>query len=160
MAPARPLTPVRDLGLLLARIALGLIFAAHGYQKLFTFGPAGVTQSFEGMGVPLAGITGPAIALVELLGGILLILGAFTSIVGLVLAVEMLVAAFVAHLPMGLFIENGGWELVGALGAGALALAAVGAGRYSLDRALGRRRGRSASTSAAASEPQRVAAHS
>lgn len=68
----------------------------------------------------------------------------------------MLVAALLVHLPMGVFIDNGGWELVGALGAGALLLAAVGAGRYSVDRVLPggkkrRSRGRSASTSAASS---------
>lgn len=154
MSPSRSAGPVRDLGLLLARIVLGLIFAAHGYQKLFTFGPAGVAESFSGMGVPAVGLVGPAIAVVELVGGILLILGAFTSLVGIVLAAEMLVAALVAHLPLGLFIENGGWELVGALGAGVLALAAAGAGRYSLDRALpgGKRRDRARSVTASASE--------
>ena len=148
--------PVRDLGLLIARLALGAIFFAHGYQKIAQFGMAGVTESFRGMGVPAAEIAGPVVAYVELIGGALLILGAFTSIVGLILAVEMAVAALLVHVPMGVFIENGGWELVGALAAGALALAAVGAGRYSLDRlrSRGKRRVRGRSTashSAAAS---------
>jgi putative oxidoreductase len=60
----------------------------------------------------------------------------------------MLAAALIAHIPQGLFIDAGGWELVGALGAGALALAAVGAGRFSLD---GLRRGGRGSRSRAAS---------
>lgn len=157
MASARPHGPVRDLGLLLARLVLGAIFAAHGHQKLFQFGPAGVSESFRGMGIPAPGITGPAIGALELVGGILLALGALTGIVGLLLAADMLVAALVAHLPGGVFIDNGGWELVGALGAGALVLAAVGAGSFSLDRLLpGRRRGarrRSAATSRSAAEP-------
>ena len=143
--------PVRDLGLLIARIALGAIFFAHGYQKVAQFGMAGVTDSFRGMGVPVAEIAGPVIAYVELIGGALLVLGAFTSIVGLILAVEMLVAALLVHLPMGVFIDNGGWELVGALGAGALALAVVGAGRVSVDRVLGLgRTGRRAATTRSA----------
>jgi putative oxidoreductase len=156
MALPRTAGPVGDLGLLIARIALGVIFFAHGYQKVVQFGMAGVTESFRGMGVPVAEIAGPVVAYVELIGGALLILGAFTSIVSLILAVDMLVAALLVHLPMGVFIDNGGWELVGSLGAGALLLAAVGAGRYSVDRVLPggkkpRSRGRSASTSAASS---------
>lgn len=137
-----------DLGLLVARIVLGAIFAAHGYQKLVTFGLAGVTESFRGMGVPVPEVAAPVVALVELVGGIALIAGAFTGVVGLLLAIDMLVAALIAHLPQGLFIEAGGWELVGALGAGALVLAAVGAGRFSLD---GLRRGGRGSRSRAAS---------
>jgi putative oxidoreductase len=140
------LTP--DLGLLVARIVLGAIFAAHGYQKLVTFGLAGATESFRGMGVPAPEIAAPVVAVVELVGGIALIAGAFTGIVGLLLAIDMLVAVLLVHLSAGLFIDNGGWELVGALGAGALALAAVGAGRFSLD---GLRRGGRGSRSRAAS---------
>ena len=137
-----------DLGLLVARIVLGAIFAAHGYQKLVTFGLAGATESFRGMGVPAPEIAAPVVAFVELIGGIALVLGAFTAIAGLLLAIDMLAAALIAHIPQGLFIDAGGWELVGALGAGALALAAVGAGRFSLD---GLRRGGRGSRSRAAS---------
>jgi putative oxidoreductase len=145
------LTP--DLGLLVARVLLGVIFAAHGYQKLVTFGLAGATESFRGMGVPAPEIAAPVVAVVELVGGIALIAGAFTGIVGLLLAIDMLVAVLLVHLSAGLFIDNGGWELVGALGAGALALAAVGAGRFSVDGLLRGKRGsrsRAASHSASA----------
>ncbi|ATG56063.1 hypothetical protein CFK41_15700 [Brachybacterium ginsengisoli] len=149
MALHRTAGPVRDIGLLIARVVLGAIFLAHGYQKVVQFGLPGVTESFRGMGVPAAEIAGPIVAYAELVGGALLVLGALTTIVGLVLAIDMAVAAVLVHLPAGIFIDNGGWELVGALGAGALALAAMGAGRYSVDRLLrgGKRRGRSGSTS-------------
>lgn len=160
MAITSSVGPVRDLGLLLARVALGVIFFAHGYQKVAQFGMAGVTESFRGMGVPAAEIAGPVIAYVELIGGALLVLGAFTPIVGLILAVQMVVAALLVHVPMGVFIENGGWELVGALGAGALMLAAVGAGRFSVDRVLpGRKRrsrGRAAAASMGAASPEQA----
>ncbi|EWS81585.1 membrane protein [Brachybacterium phenoliresistens] len=155
MAPSTPAgrSALSDLGLLLARVALGVIFAAHGYQKVFQFGMPGVAESFSGMGVPFAQVAAPVVAYAELIGGVLLVLGAFTPIVGLVLTVDMLVAALLVHLPQGLFVDQGGWELVGALGAGALALAAVGAGRYSADATvLGRRRsarGRARSSAAA-----------
>ncbi|WP_114853314.1 DoxX family protein [Brachybacterium sp. YJGR34] len=149
MAPARSTGPVRDLGLLIARVVLGVIFTAHGYQKVVQFGLDGVTESFRGMGVPAPEIVAPVVAYLELVGGILLILGAFTAIVGIALAIDMFGAALLVHLPQGLFIDAGGWELVGALGAGALALAAVGAGSWSVDRALFGRRsaGRRAATS-------------
>lgn len=134
---------LRDLGLLIARVVLGVIFIAHGYQKVFDWGLGTVTENFRGMGVPMPEIAAPVVSFAELVGGGLLVLGAFTPFVGLILAVDMLVAAILVHIPAGLFIEGGGWELVGALGAGALALAATGAGRISLDHAaLGRRGGR------------------
>ncbi|AXK46902.1 DoxX family protein [Brachybacterium saurashtrense] len=151
MSPSSRTGTTTALGLLIARLALGAIFAAHGYQKLVTFGLAGVTDSFRGMGVPAPELVAPVVAIVELVGGIALIAGAFTGIVGLVLALDMLAAALLVHVGQGVFIENGGWELVGALGAGALALAAVGAGRFSLDglRRGGSRGARSRSASAA-----------
>src|SRR5690606_27664788 len=101
----------------------------------------------------------PVVAIVELVGGIALIAGAFTGIVGLLLAIDMLVAALLVHLPQGVFIDAGGGELVGALGAGALAIAVVGAGRLSLDALLrGRRasRSRASSAASAAACPGRV----
>ncbi|MFC0675881.1 DoxX family protein [Brachybacterium hainanense] len=152
MAPAskRGSTVSRDLALLIGRLALGAVFLAHGYQKVVDFGIAGVTQSFEGMGVPMAQIAAPVVSYVELVGGALLILGAFTPVVGLALAIDMLVAALLVHVPQGVFVDQGGWELVGALGAGALILAAVGPGRLSADALVLRRgRGRRSRSSAA-----------
>lgn len=139
-----------DLGLLIARLVLGIVFAAHGYQKVFDMGVGSVTGMFSGLGIPLAELAGPAVAFLELIGGVLLALGAFTRIVGVLLAIDMLVAALLVHAQSGIFIDQGGWELVGALGAGALALAAVGAGRFSADAVVlgrsGGSRSRAAST--------------
>lgn len=103
------------------------------------------------MGVSAPELTAPAISVIELVGGIALVLGAFTGIAGVVLALEMLVAALLIHVPAGIYIENGGWELVGALGAGALLVAAFGAGRFSVDSVLRGRRG--ARNAAAAERP-------
>lgn len=155
-AAARTASTLRDLGLFAARIVLGTIFIAHGWQKLTAWTIAGTTEAFAGMGVPMPQISAPFVAGLELIGGALLILGAATPLVGLLLAGNMLVAALIAHLGSGVFVDGGGWELVGALGAGSLALAAVGAGRLSLDHAiLGRRstarHSRAASASAAGS---------
>ena len=124
-----------DLGLGILRIVAGLIFAVHGGQKLFVFGLDGVTGAFAGMGVPLAGIVGPAVALLEFFGGLALIAGFLTRPVALLLAANMLGALLLVHLPAGFFLPNG-YEFVLALLGAVATLAATGAGRWSLDERL------------------------
>lgn len=141
------------LGLLIARLVLGAIFLLHGYQKVVQWGFPAVTESFAGMGAPMPEITGPVVAVLELVGGALMILGLLTRVAGVLLAIDMVGAVVLVHARNGVFVDAGGWELVGALGAGALALAAAGPGRFALD-ALGggSRRRRSAARSSATAE--------
>ncbi|MCK2025442.1 MULTISPECIES: DoxX family protein [Microbacterium] len=128
--------PAPSLGLLILRVVTGAIFAAHGAQKIFEYTIPGTIGSFAGMGVPFAEIAAPVVAFVELIGGILLMLGLFTRPVGVVLAIDMLVALVLVHLPAGLWVGEGGYEFVAVLGAAALALALTGAGRFSIDGAV------------------------
>lgn len=86
------------------------------------------------MGVPLPELAAPFATFVELIGGALLILGAFTPIVGALIAVNLLGALVIVHLVPVPFVDQGGWELVAALSAGALLIAAMGPGRFSVDR--------------------------
>lgn len=133
------LTPnptVRSIALLVSRVILGVILIAHGIQKFAEWTLAGTGQAFAGMGIPLPAVSATVAATIELAGGILLILGAFTPIVGVLVFGQMLVAAVLVHIGNGIFVTDGGWELVGAIGAGALALAAAGAGRWSVDALL------------------------
>ena len=132
--------PARDVALLLARLVLGVVLVAHGWQKLVTNGIAATIEGFGGMGVPAAPVSAVFATAVELLGGVLLVAGAATALVGVLVALEMLGAALLVHIGEGVFVKNGGWELVGVIGAAALALAAVGAGRFSLDHAVSVRR--------------------
>lgn len=118
------------------RVVIGFLFAAHGFQKYVQYTIEGTAAAFTQMGVPAAGLVAPIQATLEVVGGIALILGLATRVFGYLLAITMVGAIFMVHLAGGIFVENGGLELVAALGAGALAIALVGAGRFSLDHVI------------------------
>jgi putative oxidoreductase len=133
--------PSRDLAVLVTRIAVGLVFVAHGWQKLVTNGIDGTAAFFEQAGVPAASAAAWTAAVVELAGGAALVLGLAVPVAGLLLLVDMIGAFAFVHAGAGLFVEQGGYELVLVLGAAALLLAVLGAGRFSVDHLLaGRRR--------------------
>ena len=132
--------PARDVALLLVRLVLGVVLVAHGWQKLMTKGIGATTEGFVEMGIPAAPVSAVFVVAVELLGGILIVLGAATALVGVLVALVMLGAVLFVHIGSGVFVSNGGWELAGLVGASALALAAAGSGRLSVDHAVRRRR--------------------
>lgn len=122
------------------RIPIGIIFAAHGAQKLFGwFGGYGL----EGTGKWMASIglePGYLMALLagsgEFFGGIALIIGLLVRPAAAVLAIAMLVAIFSVHFANGLFMSNNGYEFGLALLAASVSLLLSGAGRASIDAAL------------------------
>ncbi|WP_433286612.1 DoxX family protein [Pseudonocardia sp. CA-142604] len=132
--------PARDLALLLARLALGIVLIAHGWQKLMTKGIDATTEGFIENGIPAAPVSAVFVMSVELLGGLLILAGAATAVVGVLVALVMLGAVLFVHVGSGVFVSNGGWELAGLVGATALALAAAGSGRLSVDHLVSRRR--------------------
>lgn len=123
---------------LVLRVPVGIIFAAHGAQKLFGwFGGHGL----EGTGQYLASIglePGFLMALLaggaEFFGGLALVLGLLVRPAAAALAFAMLVAIFAAHWSSGFFAASGGYEFALALFAASLSLVFSGGGRYSLDR--------------------------
>lgn len=118
---------------ILLRLAFGFLFLAHGWQKFFQYTIEGTTAAFGQMGVPAAGLIAPVAATLEIVGGAAIILGLLTRVFAGLLGLQMVAALFMVHAPAGVFVENGGFELVLALAAGALALFLVGPGRISLD---------------------------
>jgi putative oxidoreductase len=137
----RTLPPsVRDAALLVARLLLGVVLVAHGWQKVVTNGLGATAEGFAGMGVPAAPVSAAYSGIVELVGGALILVGAATAVVGVLVVLDMLGAALIVHVGNGVMASDGGWELVGVIGAVALVLAAVGAGRYSVDHVLAARR--------------------
>jgi putative oxidoreductase len=122
-----------SLGLAILRIVVGVVFFAHGYQKLFKFGFHGVAGMFGHMGIPLAGVFAVVVTLVEFLGGILLITGLSTRIPAALLTIDMLVAIVAVHMKHGFFSPMG-VELPLTLLAACVCLALSGGGTASLKR--------------------------
>jgi putative oxidoreductase len=129
-----------DAALVLLRGVVGLLFVAHGAQKLFAFGIDGTIAAFEQMGIPAASIVAPTVAIVELAGGFLLLLGLATRFAAAALAINMLAAIVLVHLPSGFFLPQG-VEFALTLMVANIALVLTGAGVHSVDAWLAMRRG-------------------
>lgn len=129
-----------SIGLLLLRLTLGAVMVMHGWQKFNEWTVPGVTASFDGMGVPMAAIAAPFATYVELIGGVLIILGALTRPVAALNLVSMLGAIIFVHGPAGFYASEGGYEFVLLLAAASAAFIFTGAGSYSVDASLARRR--------------------
>jgi putative oxidoreductase len=138
---AFPDVAVVSAGLLVGRLVLGLLLAAHGTQKLFGWfgghGLAGTGGFFENLGFRPGRAFAAAAASAELVGGLLIALG-FLGPVGPALMLSvMIVAALAVHWPHGLFATTNGIEVPLLYATGAVALALTGPGAYSLDALLG-----------------------
>lgn len=131
----------RQLGvaLLVLRLALGAVFIVHGGQKLFMMGPSGTAGMLMQMQIPAASVIGPILSVVEPLAGVGVLLGLFTRLAGLAIACDMLGAILTFHIHHGFFVPMG-IEFVMMNCVTGLALALVGAGRFSIDHAIDQRR--------------------
>lgn len=127
------------LGTLAARILVGVIMAAHGLQKLQA-GPGNFGGLLGQLGVPAPTLMAYVVVFVELVGGILLIVGLLSRLSALLLTIELVVAILLVKTGVGLLSPMDspgvGAELDLALIAGLLAVLFAGPGRFSLDNAL------------------------
>jgi putative oxidoreductase len=129
------------IGLLVLRLALGLVFVIHGGQKLFVMGFSGTGGMLTQMGVPGATLIGPLLAIIEPLAGVGIALGLLTRLAALAIAVDMSGAILTFHIKNGFFVPMG-VEFVMMNCAAALALLALGAGPFSVDHVIEQRRSR------------------
>jgi putative oxidoreductase len=127
-------TTLPSTGVLVLRVVVGVTFLLHGLDKLGDL--SGAEQLFASLGIPAPGLMAPFVAVTETVGGVLLIAGLGTPLVGAALAIDMLVALLTAHIGQGFFVRDGGIELALLLGGASLGIGITGAGRFSLDASL------------------------
>lgn len=136
--PVRKVPGLADVALLITRVAVGFVLLMHGLQKAFEFTPAGTSGAFAEMGVPAAGLVAWFTMLAEIIGGAALVLGVLTPVFALINLISMIGAIVLVHLPNGIFVEAGGYELVLTIAAALAPVAAFGAGRWSIDALIAR----------------------
>jgi putative oxidoreductase len=118
-----------SVGLAVLRIATGVVFLDHGYQKMFKMGIGGVTGFFGQVGIPLPGVMATLITLLEVFGAVAFPVGFLTRPIALAFVLDMLGAILFVQLKNG-FSK---FELEFLLFGAAIALLFMGAGRYSID---------------------------
>lgn len=125
------------------RVPAGIIFVAHGAQKLFGsfggYGLEGTAGWMASIGLEPGYLMALAAGSAEFFGGLALLLGLLTRPAAVALAFTMLVAIVVVHLPYGLFMSNNGYEFGLSLLAISVALIFTGGGAYSADSILAKR---------------------
>ena len=130
-----------EVGLLVIRVVVGLLFVGHGAQKLFGMfgghGIAGTGEYFDSLGLRPGTATAIAAGTVEIIGGALLALGFMTPFAAALLIGTMCVAIVTVHRGSGLWLTDGGVEYNLVLTAVVFGVTAIGPGRWSLDHVIG-----------------------
>jgi putative oxidoreductase len=129
------------LGLLVIRVVVGLLFIGHGTQKLFSwfggYGLEGTGGFFDSLGMRPGKQHAFLAGLAEAGGGLLFALGLLTPLAAAALIAVMVVAIVTVHAKNGVWVSDNGFEYNLVLATAAFAVAAIGAGDWSLDNALG-----------------------
>lgn len=126
-----------EFGLLLIRLVVGLVFVAHGAQKLYGwfggYGPKGTGGWMESIGIKPGVAAAVAAGFVEFFGGAAFAAGLFTPVVAILLVIVMVVAIVKVHAQNGFWNTENGYEFNLVLIAILIGVALTGAGEYSLD---------------------------
>jgi len=133
-SPVIPGVANADLAATILRVALGILFIAHGWLKLVIFTPAGTAAFFESLGFP--GALAYLVMAAELAGGVALILGVWTRWVSLALVPVLLGSIYAPHGAAGFLFSNegGGWEYPAFWAITLVVQALLGDGAYALKR--------------------------
>ncbi|MEH7097278.1 DoxX family protein [Neobacillus vireti] len=129
-----------NIGLLIIRLVIGVLFIGHGAQKLFGwfggYGLKGTGGWFESIGMKPGAMMALFAGLSELIGGILFTLGLLTPLAAILIAGTMLMAIIKVHGANGLWATSNGYEYNLTLLAVAIGIALIGPGQYALDAFL------------------------
>ncbi|MDP6607130.1 MAG: DoxX family protein [Dehalococcoidia bacterium] len=132
-------TSTLEWGALQLRLALGVVFVHSGWGK-WSRGIDGTGRWMESLGVPFPQLNARMVATLELVGGLLLLVGLFTHWVAIPMTLNMMVAIWAEKFKIGAPFQGSesaqGYELTVVLGAGTAALVPLGAGTFSLDALL------------------------
>jgi putative oxidoreductase len=136
----RVLATDNGVAALTLRIPVGIIFVAHGAQKLFGafggYGLEGTGQFFGSVGLNPGYLMALLAGAAEFFGGLALVIGVLVRPAAAALAFAMLIAIFAVHFGKGFFLDKGGYEYALALFAASVSLLFSGAGRLSVDKAF------------------------
>lgn len=137
MNPVTVLNRVSPIAPLLVRVILGVLFIYHGVDK-FDVGLDNVEAAFDGWGVPAPGISAPAVAIFEIVGGVALILGLATRVVAALFTVQLIGALLYVKQDLGILSAEPmpGAELDLAYLAGLVTLVLLGPGPLSVDERI------------------------
>lgn len=134
----------KDYAALPLRLGLGLIFFAHGGQKLFGWfggnGISGVQGFMESLGIVPANFWAWVVSLAEFGSGVMLLLGLLTSVATTLIIIDMIVAIIKVHWTKGFFVGGGGYEFNLLIILSAVTLSVLGAQKFSLDEKLSKRK--------------------
>ncbi|MFQ5895803.1 MAG: DoxX family protein [Nitrospinota bacterium] len=122
----------------LLRVGLAAVFIYHGWIKLLDL--SGSVKSFAQLGIPFPTLSLAAVVLLELLGGIGLLLGYWVRYLTPLFVLHMLVAIVTVHWPKGFNVFRGGWEFNLVLILASLSLFLTGPGAWGLERQTRARR--------------------
>jgi len=124
-----------DIGLLVLRAIVGIIFVVHGAGDIFEAGVSSNVENYREAGIPLAELSAPFAAYVQFLGGLALIVGLLSRLATLGMVVVMAGALVFVHagesIPIGQDGSGSGFALI--MGTASLAIVLAGPGRFSLD---------------------------
>ena len=134
-------TNTAGYGPLALRIGIGVVYFVHGLGKIASVGPAAVgVAGFAGflgsLGVPAPGVFAWVVTLVEVFGGLAILLGVLTRYAAFLVALDALVATVIYHAPNGFVVTSNGIEFTLVNFFAAIALVFLGAGALSLERAV------------------------
>lgn len=129
------MSSTHELGALVLRISLGIMFIAHSLLKIFVFTLPGTVKFFEMVGLP--GFIAYIVVFAELAAGIALLAGFKTRLVALA-SLPILLGAVWVHFPNGWVFSapNGGWEYAAFLVIAVIVQALIGSGAYAIDNKL------------------------